>query len=115
MQAAEVLKTAAWSCSIWHLTKACRRRLPASARPSLPPPAAADAERSGSSRQGCTSERVKVPIPAMARCRRLAYPGREEGTNHERLGRRNHDCPTVENVAGGATGVVSTPAGLNAR
>ena len=87
-------------------------RLP-TASAALPLPAAAHRGRSGSSRQGCTSDRVKVPIPSMARFRRLAYPGRGEVTTHERLGRRNHGCHTADTVAGGATWVVSKPVGLN--
>src|SRR5262249_8164340 len=47
----------------------------------------------GSSRQGCASNGVQVPIPSIARFRRLAYPGHGEVTNRERLGRRNHGCP----------------------
>jgi hypothetical protein len=82
----------AWRCCLW---------------------AAAQRERSGSSRQGCTCNGVKVPIPSIARFGRIAYPGRGEVTNHERLGRKSHGCPTAEAVAVGATGVASTPAGLN--
>src|SRR5262249_24867838 len=67
----------------------------------------------GSSRQGCASNGVQVPIPSITRLRRLAYPGHGEVINRERLGRRNHGCPTAETVAVGATWVVSKPAGLN--
>ena len=38
---------------------------------------------------------MKVLIPSIARFGRLAYPGRREVTNYERLGRRNHGCPTA--------------------
>src|SRR5262249_47639089 len=69
--------------------------------------------RAGRSRQGCASDEVKVVIPSIARFGRLAYPGRGEVTNHERLGRRNHGCHTTAVVSVGATGVVSKLAGLN--
>ena len=69
--------------------------------------------RSGSSRQGCASDEVKVLMPSIARFGRLAYPGHGEVTNHERLGRKSHGCHTVDAVAVGATWVASKPAGLN--
>src|SRR5439155_21079860 len=56
---------------------------------------------------------VQVPIPSIARCRRVAYPGHRKGTTHERLGGKSHGCSTVEAVAGGAIWVASTPAGLH--
>ena len=59
-------------------------------------PAAAEARRSGSSRQGCASDGVQVPIPSIARFRRLAYPGHGEGTNHERRGWKSHGCHAVD-------------------
>ena len=66
-------------------------------------------------RQGCASDGVKVPIPSIARFGRLAYPGRGEATNHERLGCKSHGCHTDMSVAVGATWVASKPAGLNVK
>jgi hypothetical protein len=73
----------------------------------------AEALRSGSSRQGCASNGVQVPIPSIARFRRLAYPGHGEVTTHERLGWKSHGCHTVQAVSVGAIWVASKPAGLN--
>jgi hypothetical protein len=50
--------------------------------------------RWGSSRQGCGSGGVGVPLPSVARNGRLAYPGHGEVTNRDRLGRRSHGCCT---------------------
>src|SRR6266699_2964558 len=71
------------------------------------------ARRSGSSRQGCASNGVQVPIPSIARFRRLAYPGHGEVTTYERLGWKSHGCNTVYAVSVGAIWVASTPVGLN--
>src|SRR6266700_3452146 len=68
---------------------------------------------SGSSRQGCASNGVQVPIPSIARFRRLAYPGHGEVTTYERLGWKSHGCHTVYAVSVGAIWVASTPVGLN--
>src|SRR5262245_2873573 len=94
-------------------TTACGRRPPASAALRLP--GAAERQRSGSSRQGCASDEVEVPIPSIARFSRVAYRGHGEVTTHERLGWKSHGCHTVYAVAVGAIWVASTPAGLNMR
>src|SRR2546426_632645 len=73
----------------------------------------ASAQCSGSSRQGCASNGVQVPIPSIARFRRLAYPGHGEVTTYERLGWKSHGCHTVYAVSVGAIWVASTPVGLN--
>ena len=59
------------------------------------------------------ARRISTRLPSIARFGRQAYPGRGEVTTHERLGRTNHGCHAAYAVAVGATGVVSTPAGLN--
>ena len=44
----------------------------------------------GSSRQGCESGGVRVPVPSIACFGRLAYPGHAEATKHDVLGRKSH-------------------------
>ena len=46
-----------------------------------------------SGRQGRESWRVKVPLPSIARCGRLAYPLLGEVTNRVLRGRKSHGCP----------------------
>jgi hypothetical protein len=58
--------------------------------------------RQGSSRQGCGSSGVKVPMPSIARFRRRAYPLHGEVTNRDRRGRRSHGCPVPSGAAVGA-------------
>src|SRR2546422_556700 len=98
-------------CQVLGRTTARRRRLTAYAALQLP--AAPEAQRSGSSRQGCASNGVQVPIPSIARFRRVAYPGHGEVTTYERLGWKSHGCHTVYAVSVGAIWVASKPVGLN--
>ena len=84
---------------------ACRRLLPA----------APDAQRWGSSRQGCESRRVQVPLPSVARNGRLAYPRFGEVTNRKRREHKSHGCLVSQGTAVGATWVASKSAGLNIR
>jgi hypothetical protein len=46
--------------------------------------------KQGSSRQGCESGGVRVPVPSIACFGRLAYPGHAEATKHDVLGRKSH-------------------------
>jgi hypothetical protein len=63
------------------------------------------AQRFGSSRQGCESWRVKVPLPSVARNGRLVYSLLGEVTNRDRRGRRSHGCPVCCREWRGAMGV----------
>jgi len=47
----------------------------------------------GSSRQGCKSRRVKVPLPSVAQNGRLAYPLLGEVTDRDMRGRKSHSRP----------------------
>src|SRR4030095_2898716 len=49
----------------------------------------------------CESKRVKVPLPSIARFRRLAYPTSEEATTYSVLGSKRHGCPVRRNRHGG--------------
>jgi hypothetical protein len=46
--------------------------------------------KQGSSRQGCESDGVRVPVPSITCFGRLAYPGHAEATKHDVLGRKSH-------------------------
>jgi hypothetical protein len=54
-------------------------------------------QEGGSSRQGCESSGVKVPVPSITCFGRLAYPGHAEVTKHDVLGRRSH-CPPCRDL-----------------
>jgi hypothetical protein len=47
----------------------------------------------GSSRQGCKSRRVKVPLPSVAQNGRLAYPLLGEVTDRDMRGRKSRGRP----------------------
>src|SRR3989449_11464781 len=105
------------TCQVWTVSlKAGQSTYKGFAADCLQPPlrcaslrllAAAETWRSGSSRQGCASNGVQVPIPSIARFRRLAYPGHGEVTTYERLGWKSHGCHTVYAVSVGAIWVAS--------
>ena len=50
------------------------------------------AQHYGSSRQGCESWRVKVPLPSVSRNGRLVYPLLGEVTNQDMRGSKSHGC-----------------------
>src|SRR5215813_6300333 len=54
-----------------------------------------------SSRQGCESGGVRVPVPSIACVGRLAYPGHAEITKHDGLGRKSHRPPCRKFCKGG--------------
>jgi hypothetical protein len=51
--------------------------------------------RLGSSRQGCESSGVRVPVPSIARFGRLAYPIHVKATTRVLLGWKRHGCPAA--------------------
>src|SRR5215468_7977998 len=54
-----------------------------------------------SSRQGCKSGGVRVPVPSIACFGRLAYPRYAEVTKHDGLGRKSHR-PRCRKLQGGS-------------
>ena len=53
-----------------------------------------------SGQQGRESWRVKVPLPSIARFRRLAYPLLGEETNRDMRGSKSHGCPVYGSGVG---------------
>ncbi len=66
-----------------------------------------------SSRQGCESGGVRVPVPSITCFGRLAYPGHAEATKLDVPRRRSLGCPAAVGAAVGTIGEVSKLGGLN--
>jgi hypothetical protein len=71
-------------------------------------------ERGREQPTGCESNGVKVPMPSVARFRRLAYPTCEKATTHTVLGSKRHGCHVMKSVTSvGTIWVASKTGGLN--